>query len=304
MPETSQTELMEKNCLLKDKLLKWLHESGEYHTPVPGLSLYRRDDSDSCENCFYDPAVGVVVQGNKQSVIGSQEFRYGENDSLLNSVDLPSKNYILGATPSRPFLGIGLKIDRYLVSQLMTEFPKLAGTGDETVRGLSVSRIEPDILDAFVRLVNLLESPDEIPVMAPMIIREIHYRLLAGPRGKYIRAVNTAGTSGSRIAQAISWLRNNYKEPLQVSELAKKVNMATSTFHRHFKQITTLSPLQYQKRLRLYEAQRLMLVENEYASSACLAVGYESPTQFNREYKRLFGEPPSRNIHKARELQI
>ena len=211
----------------------------------------------------------------------------------------------LDASPEKPFLGMGLKIDKYIVSQLMTELPMQAKVIDEPVRkGLSVTPIEADILDAFVRLTELLDNPEQIPVLAPMIVREIYYRLLTGPRGKYLRAINTTGTRGSRIAQAITWLRNNYKEPLQVDELAKKVNMATSTFHRHFKQITTLSPLQYQKRLRLYEAQRLMLVENEYASNACLAVGYESPTQFNREYKRLFGEPPARNIHKTRELQV
>ncbi len=295
---------MEKNRMFREKLLKWLPESGEYQTPIAGFSLYRKDESDSCENCFYEPAVGVIIQGNKHSVIGSQEYHYGENYSLLNSVDLPSRNYILDATSEKPFLGLGLKIDKYLVSQLMTEFPKLAKSDVEPVKGLSVAVIEQDIFDAFFRLVVLLDSPDEIPVLAPMILREIHYRLLAGPRGKYLRVVNAVGTQGSRIAQAITWLRNNYKEPLQVNELARKVNMATSTFHRHFKQITTLSPLQYQKRLRLYEAQRLMLVENEYASNACLAVGYESPTQFNREYKRLFGEPPSRNIHKVRELQL
>ena len=140
--------------------------------------------------------------------------------------------------------------------------------------------------------------------MAPMILREIHYRLLIGPQGSFLRTVNTFGTQGNQVAQAISWLRNNYKEPVQVDELAKKVNMATSTFHRHFKQLTSLSPLQFQKRLRLYEAQRLMLVENEYAANAGMAVGYESPTQFNREYKRLFGEPPSRNINKVRELRM
>lgn len=304
MPENSQTGLMEKNHMLRKKLLKWLPEPGEYQTPVKGFSLFRKDDCESCENCFYDPAVGVVIQGQKRSVIGSQEYFYRENDSLLNSVDLPSQNYILDATPEKPFLGMGLKIDKYIVSQLMTELPDPSGADDESIRGLSVTPIEMDILDAFIRLTELLDSPEQIPVLAPMIVREIHFRLLIGSRGKYLRATNTAGTRGNRIVQAISWLRNNYKKPLQVDELARKVNMATSTFHRHFKQITTLSPLQYQKRLRLYEAQRLMLVENEYASNACLAVGYESPTQFNREYKRLFGEPPARNVHKTRELQV
>jgi transcriptional regulator GlxA family with amidase domain len=129
-----------------------------------------------------------------------------------------------------------------------------------------------------------------------MIIREIHYRLLIGPQGEHLRMVNTLGTQSNQIARSITWLSDNYKEPLQVDELAKKVNMATSTFHRHFRQVTTLSPLQFQKRIRLFEAQRLMLIENEDAAIAGLAVGYESPTQFNREYKRMFGEPPRRHV--------
>lgn len=304
MPENSQSILQEKNRLIRGKLLKWLPEQGEYQTQIAGFSLFRFDEGESCENCFYEPAVGVVVQGNKRSVVGSEEYFYHEYDSLLNSVDLPSQNYILDATPEKPFLGVSLKIDRHIIGQLLMEQPELAQGSVETARGLCVMRIEVDVLDAFLRLTELLDNPGQIPVLAPMIVREIHYRLLAGPRGRFLRAINTAGSQGNRIAQAVSWLRKNYKEPLQVDELAKKVNMATSTFHRHFKQITTLSPLQYQKRLRLYEAQRLMLVENEYASRACLAVGYESPTQFNREYKRLFGEPPSRNVHKVRELQV
>lgn len=299
MPENSRHILME---VLREKLLEHIPEPGECQTAIDGLSLFRRNDCESWENCFYEPAIGIVVQGKKRSVVGSEEYFYQEYDSLLNGIALPSINYLQEATPEKPFLGVALKIDRYTVNQLMTELPTKPEMTDESVRGLSVAPIETDILNAFVRLVELLDNPEQIPVLAPMIIREIHYRLLVGPRGIYLRAINTSGTQGSRIAEVISWLRNNYKKPLQVDELARKANMATSTFHRHFKQITTLSPLQYQKRLRLYEAQRLMLVENEYASSACLAVGYESPTQFSREYKRLFGEPPARNIHKTREL--
>lgn len=299
MSDGNQSILMEA---LREKLLKHMPKPGDYETAINGFSLFRRDDCDSFDNCFYEPAVGVVVQGKKHSIVGTEEYFYQEYDSLLNSIALPSINYMQEATPEKPFLAIALKIDRYMVNQLMTELPAQTEMTDESVRGLSVAPIEADILNAFVRLVDLLDMPEQIPVLAPMTIREIHYRLLIGSRGKYLRAINTNGTRGSRIAHVISWLRNNYKKPLQVDELAKKANMATSTFHRHFKQITTLSPLQYQKRLRLYEAQRLMLVENEYASKACLAVGYESPTQFNREYKRLFGEPPARNIHKSREL--
>ena len=167
-------------------------------------------------------------------------------------------------------------------------------------KGLSVADVDPDILHAFLRLVELLEKPEQIPILGPLIVREIHYRLLIGPQGEFLRRLNTLGTQSNQIAQAITWLRDNYREPLQVDKLAQKVNMATSTFHRHFKEVTTLSPLQFHKRLRLYEAKRLMLTESKDASSASLAVGYESPTQFNREYKRLFGEPPHRDVMRMR----
>lgn len=165
---------------------------------------------------------------------------------------------------------------------------------------MAVAEVDPDVLDAFLRLAELNEKPEQIPVLAPMIIREIHYRLLIGPQGERLRMVNTLGTQSNQIAKSITWLRDNYREPLQVDKLARKLNMATSTFHKHFRQVTSLSPLQYQKRLRLYEAQRLMLSENEDAAVAALAVGYESPTQFNREYKRLFGEPPHRHVSRLK----
>ena len=304
MAQDNQTGFENKYGPIREKLLKWLPESGEYQTPVSGFFLFRKNECECPENCFYEPAVGVILQGQKHSYIGSREYRYGEGWCLVNGIDLPAKNYILDATPENPFLGMGMRLDKSLTTQLAAEIPPPPKTGLEPDCGLSLTPTDPDILDAFSRLLDLLEKPEQIAVMAPMIIREIHYRLLIGPQGSFLRAVNTFGTQGNQVAQAISWLRKNYKEPVQVDELAKKVNMATSTFHRHFKQLTSLSPLQFQKRLRLYEAQRLMLVENEYASSACMAVGYESPTQFNREYKRLFGEPPSRNISKVRELRM
>lgn len=304
MPENNPAGSDTKNTAIKEKLLKFLPEGGEYQTPVNGFFLFRKNECECPENCFYEPAVGVILQGQKHSYIGSREYRYGEGWCLVNGIDLPAKNYILDATPENPFLGMGLKLDKSLTTQLAAEIPPPSKMAAEPDTGLSLTKTDPDILDAFVRLLDLLEKPEQIAVMAPMIIREIHYRLLIGPQGPFLRAVNTFGTQGNQIAQAITWLRSNFKEPVQVDELARKVNMATSTFHRHFKQLTSLSPLQFQKRLRLYEARRLMLVENEYASSACMAVGYESPTQFNREYKRLFGEPPSRNINKVRELRM
>jgi AraC-like DNA-binding protein len=296
MNQENRTELARTSNLLKEKLLRRMPHSGKFTTAIETFMIARRNEPNQLENCFSKPLVGVIVQGFKRSVIGSEEYSYGENQCLVAGVDIPSSFYVTDSSPEKPFLAISLDLDKYLISQLAAEIPPSSGLGGGASKGISVADVDPHVLEAFLRLVELLENPEQIPFLAPMIIREIHYRLLTGPQGDHLRSLNTFGTQSNQIAQAISWLRDNYKEPLQVDELARKVNMATSTFHRHFKEVTTLSPLQYHKRLRLYEAQRLMLAQNENATSAGLEVGYESPTQFNREYKRLFGEPPHRSI--------
>jgi AraC-like DNA-binding protein len=298
MTERDRAGLAKTNSLLKEKLLRWMPEPGRYPTAIEGFMISRRHDAKELENCVYKPLVAVVLQGSKRSVIGSEEYRYGENHCLVIGVDIPSANHVIVASPEKPFLAVTLDLDKYLITQLAAEIPPRLGNG--SYKGMAVAEVDPDVLDAFLRLAELLEKPEQIPVLAPMIIREIHYRLLIGPQGERLRSINTLGTQSNQISKSITWLRDNYKEPLQVDELARKVNMATSTFHRHFRDVTTLSPLQYQKRLRLYEAQRLMLVEDEDAAIAALAVGYESPTQFNREYKRMFGEPPHRHVSQLR----
>ena len=294
------TGLAKTNSLLKEKLLRWMPSPGRYPTAVEGLIIARRHDAKELENCVYNPLVAVVVQGSKRSVIGSEEYRYGENHCLVIGVDVPSSNHVIVASPEKPFLAVALDLDKYLITQLAAEIPPSSRPENGSYKGMAVAEVDPDVMDAFLRLVELLEKPEQIPVLAPMIVREIHYRLLIGPQGERLRTINTLGTQSNQIAKTITWLRDNYKEPLQVDELARKVNMATSTFHRHFRDVTTLSPLQFQKRLRLYEAQRRMLVENEDAAIAALAVGYESATQFNREYKRQFGEPPHRHVSQLR----
>ncbi|MEN6438969.1 MAG: AraC family transcriptional regulator [Syntrophobacter sp.] len=296
MTENDRARMERTKILLKETLLRWMPGPGRYPTAVEGLTIVRRDEVNQPENCFHKPLVGVIVQGFKRSIIGSEEYRYGENQCLVAGVDLPSVSYITVASPEQPFLGLSLSMDKYLITQLAAEIPPSSRTGNGSYKGISIAEVDPDVLDAFLRLAELLEKPEQIPVLAPLIIREIHYRLLVGPQGERLRMVNTLGTQSNQIARSITWLRDNYKEPLQVDELARTVNIATSTFHRHFREVTTLSPLQFQKRLRLYEAQRMMMAENEDAEMAALAVGYESPTQFNREYKRLFGEPPRRHV--------
>ncbi len=300
MTKKDRESVARTNNLLKEKLLRRLPEAGRCPTAIDGFMISRRHDAKELENCVYKPLVAVVVQGSKRSVIGSEEYRYGENHCLVIGVDLPSANHVLVASPERPFLAVTLDLDPYLITQLAAEVPPAAKTGARSYKGMAVAAVDPDVLDAFLRLMELLDRPEQIPVLAPMIVREIHYRLLIGPQGERLRTVNTLGTQSNQIAKSITWLKDNYREPLQVDELARKVHMATSTFHRHFRQVTTLSPLQFQKCLRLYEAQRLMLVQNEDAAVAGSAVGYESPTQFNREYKRMFGEPPHRHVNQMR----
>lgn len=300
MKGSERARLARTNSLLKEKLLRRLPEPGRYPTAIEGFMISRRHDAKELENCVYKPLVAVVLQGSKRSVIGSEEYRYGENHCLVIGVDLPSANHVLDASPEKPFLAVTLDLDKYLITQLSAEIPPSSRFENGSYKGMAVAEVDPDVLDAFLRLAELLDKPEQIPVLAPLLIREIHYRLLVGPQGERLRMINTLGTQSNQIANSITWLRENYKEPLQVDELARKVNMATSTFHRHFRQVTTLSPLQFQKRMRLFEAQRRMLVEHEDASIAGLSVGYESATQFNREYKRMFGEPPHRHVSQMR----
>lgn len=294
MTENDRDEVARTNALLKEKLLRHMPGPGKYPTDIEELGLTRREEGNQSENCFYGPSVGIIVQGTKRAVIGSDAYTYGEGQCLVTGVDMPSSFYVVGASPQRPFLAVGLNLDKYLITRLAAEIPP--APDPDSYKGVFVADVDADMLNAFLRLVDLLDKPGQIPVMAPLIIREIHYRLLVGPQGALLRRLNTLGTQSNQIAKAIVWLRTNYREPLSVDSLARQVNMATSTFHRHFKEVTSLSPLQFHKRLRLYEAQRLMLVENQDAAGAGLAVGYESPTQFSREYKRLFGEPPRRNV--------
>ena len=300
MAEQDRMEVVRVNSLLKEKILHWLPKPGKLQTEINGLVLYHRTEVNQSENVFGRPCVGVIVQGNKCSVIGAQEYRYGAGQCCVAGVDMPSAFYVINPSAEVPFLSMGLDLDRYLITRLTSELAPQTAGGNGPCRGVSIETADPDLLGAFLRLLTLLDKPEQIPFLAPMIVQEIHYILLMGPQGENLRKLNTLGSQSNQIAQAIFWLRENYRQSFQVDSLARQVNMATSTFHRHFKEVTGLSPLQFHKRLRLYEAQRLMLVENEAASSAGFAVGYESITQFNREYKRLFGEPPHRDLNRRR----
>lgn len=297
MEKDNRVSLEETNNLMKCKLLQRVPRAGRFETAIPRFYLSRRNHPTDSLPCFYKPLVALIIQGYKCSALGAVELRYGENQTMVTSIDVPCVSRILEAAPETPCLGVLLELDSRLILQLLTEMklPPLRNTPHDAT---AIADTDPLVLDAFLRLTELLDAPEQQTVMAPLIIREIHYRLLAGPLGNYLRMVNTTGTQSNQIARAVSWLKDNFKESLDVDELAGRVNMAPSSFYRHFSKLTSVSPLQYQKRLRLYEAQRLMLVEKLNATDAGYSVGYESPTQFNREYKRLFGNPPRSDIRK------
>lgn len=289
------------NDALKQRLLRHMEKPGIYSTPIEGFHLVRREDVGTPEQCFEKPLVGLVVQGTKHSLMSGKEYIYTKNQSIVAGVDMPISSYVINPTHETPFLFLYLYLDKQLLSSLSMEMKHEPVQESKECASVSIADASSDILEMFLRLLELTEKTDQIQIRAPMMLRELHYLLLISPHGKNLRQLNTIGTQNNQVVQAIDWLRRNYKNPLKVDVLARQVSMSPSTLHRHFKLLTGISPLQYHKQLRLYEAQRLMLVENERVSNAALNVGYESVTQFNREYKRLFGEPPLRDLNRRRE---
>ena len=297
-----EREFMESiRSRLVARLLSALPEPGKTPTAIDGLTFTRWNEAGQTDICFYAPAVGVILQGDKQSVIGSETLCYGALDCLVNGVDMPSVSTILSATPEKPLLAISLNIDRNLASEAAADIPPdFHSPRDEQAGclGVSVARVTPDVLDAFARLADTLDKPEQRALLAPLLVREIISRVLMGPQGGALRMLYAQGSHSNQVAKAITWLRSHYTSPLRIEALASQVEMPVSTFHRQFKKVTSLSPLQFQKCLRLYEAQRLMLAENMDAGGAGRAVGYDSTQQFNREYRRMFGEPPRRNVQR------
>lgn len=268
---------------------------GEYDATVPGLTLYRSSAPSDHNAVVYVPALCIVVQGAKEVVVGGEAYRYDPAWFLLVSVDLPASTRVVEASPERPCLAIRISLDLAVVGELLADGTATSPPGPAT-RGLALTRVEPPLLDAVGRLVALLDAPGDVAALAPLVHREITYRVLSGPQGFRLRQIAAAGAPAHRIARAIRWLREHFAEPLGVESLARQVGLRPSAFHLHFKGVTGLSPLQYQKRLRLQEARRLMLGEGLDASEAAFRVGYESPSQFSREYRRVFGAPPRQNV--------
>lgn len=268
---------------------------GAYHSAIPALRLYRASAPTDLNTFVYEPALCVVAQGSKEVLLGMETYRHDPARTLLVSVDLPVSARVVKATSSRPCLMVRIALDPSVVGELLADCPHHLPHGPPG-RGLDVCPSEPPLLDAVARLVALLDSPHTLGPLAPLVLREITYRVLLGPHGNRLRQMATAGIPAHQIARTIRWLRDHFADPLRVESLARRARMSLSGFHQHFKAVTGLSPLQYQKRLRLQEARRLMLGDGLDAGEAAFRVGYESPSQFSREYRRLFGAPPRQDV--------
>ncbi len=271
---------------------------GMHDMPIPGLALIRSAVPTDQVPSLYQPAVCIIAQGAKVVMLGEETFRYDRDSHLVVSVDLPLTGQVIAATPEAPYLCVRVDLDPGLINELMLEQPPAAGV--RLGRGLHVSRNTPELSDAVARLLALLDRPAEAPFLAPLIRREIHYRLLTGDQAGVVRQIGAPDSRLSQVNRAIAWIRANFDRPFSIESVAGEAGMSASTLHQHFKAVTAMSPLQYQKQIRLQEARRLMLGEAADAQAAGFQVGYESPSQFSREYARLFGAPPARDAARLR----
>jgi AraC-like DNA-binding protein len=251
----------------------------------------------------YAPMVNLILRGSKTISVGDRTLRYDPATYFVMSVDLPAVGTVHAAATGEPYLSVALTLDPAIVATLLADIPKPAGGGADD-GGFSVASVTPELLDAWVRMLRLMDSPADIAALAPAYEREILYRVLQGPHGWMLRDIATPETTLARVNAAIHWIRRHFDAPLRVEALAELSAMSVSAFHRHFKAVTALSPLQYQKRIRLLQARALLIAGSGNATSVAFGVGYESPTQFSREYARLFGLPPAQDAARVtRELR-
>jgi AraC-like DNA-binding protein len=294
-------ELVALRAELARRIAAHAPEEGLVTTGVAGLSLSRRSAPSDCYSAAYEPEMVVFAQGEKHVNLGGVHHVCNESSFMVTSVDLPVVSQIVKASVSEPLLGLVLKLDMPAVREILSQDEFLVSETANAARGMAVGKTPAEMLRACIRMLELLDTPRDIPFMGSLMKREILYRLLRSPLGRHLRAIATLGENSNRTAKAVAWLKTNYDKPLRVEELADVAQMGVSTFHHHFRSLTQMSPLQYQKRLRLHTARLRMITEGMDAASAAFEVGYESASQFNREYSRMFGMPPMRDI-KARRV--
>jgi AraC-like DNA-binding protein len=292
----SRAKVEEMRQELARRIAAHVHVEGPVDTDVPGLRLSRRTAPSEFLCTTYEPELVVFAQGEKRITVGGTTHICDGSTFLLTSVDLPVESQIIKASRSEPYLALVLKLEMPVVREILSQEEFHAPEVTFGVRGMAAGKSPVELLSACCRLLELLDKPGDIPFLGHLIQREIIYRVLRSPLGKHLRAIATLGEQSNRTAKAVAWLKENYAKPLRVEELASVARMGVSTLHHHFRSMTAMSPLQYQKRLRLHTARSRMLTNGLDAASAAFEVGYESPSQFSREYRRFFGQPPKRDI--------
>lgn len=283
---------------LASLIARYAPDDGMYDMPVPGLAIVRYAAPTDRVPVLHQPALCIIAQGAKVVMLAEEVHRYDSASHLVVSVDLPLTGQVVEASPERPYLCVRIDLDAALLGELMLQQPPPPLS--ESGRGLHISRTTPELIDAAARLLQLLERPQDTAVLAPLIRREIHYRLLTGEQAGMVRQIGTPDSRLSQVNRAIAWIRENFDRPFSIEAVARAAGMSASALHQHFKAVTAMSPLQYQKQIRLQEARRIMLSEAQDAQAAGFQVGYESPSQFSREYARVFGAPPARDVARLR----
>ncbi|MGQ4274782.1 AraC family transcriptional regulator [Terrihabitans sp. B22-R8] len=293
---------MEKIAELAQLILRHGPAEGLAGNAVPRLSLIRADQPSTPVPAVYEASLCLIAQGSKRVSLGDHSVVYDASSYLLVSVDLPLVGHVREASPDAPYLCCKIDLDFSTLADLLVAEPRGAPIGDLPV--LAVYPGDPDLIDAACRLVRLLDRPESIPVLAPLIEREIFYRLLTGPHGPVLRSMASADSHLNQVSRAIATIRNGFNTQLRIEEIAASAGMSSSSLHAHFKAITRMTPLEYQKQLRLQEARRLMLADGTSAGAAGFAVGYDSPSQFSREYRRLFGAPPREDVARLQSTEV
>jgi AraC-like DNA-binding protein len=302
--DVNETRLSQLLTELAAKISNSLGESGERATGVPGLMLYRCTAPTVPSPCTYDPSLLVIAQGRKRVNLGNTSYVFGQSRFLLTSLELPVVSQVITASEEAPYLAFFLKLDISTVRDILNTEEVPVPEATSGTRGMAIGVTTAELVNSCCRMMDLLDAPQDIPFFGKLIQREIIYRLLQGSQGARLRAIATFGDQSNRTAKVVAWLSSNYEKPLRVDQLATIAGMSRSTLQHHFRALTAMSPLQFQKRLRLHAARQRMLTGELDAASAAFEVGYESPSQFNREYRRFFGQPPMRDIKGLRDSKV
>lgn len=280
-----------------------IEQDGSHPTSIPTLVFSRYSNVTEPNYGIYKPSLCIIVQGKKEVVLAQEHYVYSPADYLIASVNLPITGIVTEASLENPYLALKLEFTPNQILEILKD-TELTFHKDNTKRGMYVSRIELSLLDAVTRLTRLLNTPKDIPVLAPLITKEIIYRLLQGQHGVTLGQIAIEGSSTNQISDVVEHIMNYYNQSFRIEDLAEIANMSVSSLHRHFKEVTAMSPIQFQKQLRLQEARRILLSESTDAIDAAIRVGYESPSQFSREYSRLFGLPPKEDINRLKATYL